>query len=55
MHETASTKKKKMFKDSSQIVDQKGQKSTTSKQPEEGSVEYWNEQRAKLGLKPLKS
>jgi pre-mRNA-splicing factor 38A len=25
-----------------------------SSQPEEGSEEYWNEQRAKLGLKPLK-
>ena len=58
----SSSKKNKLFKDSSRVVGQGGniKKKTETKvssklnQPEEGSVEYWNEQRANLGLKPLK-
>ena len=55
------SKKNSLFKDSSGGTNQKTtkgkktEKAPDSNNPEEGSVEYWNEQRAKLGLKPLKS
>lgn len=46
------SKTNKLFKDGSNKKS-KIRKVDDNKQAEEGSVEYWNEQRAKLGLKPL--
>ena len=49
--ESRQKKKKKQEKTVTDDVDD-DKKNTAA--PEEGSDEYWNEQRAKLGLKPLK-
>ena len=43
-----------LFKKDKTQKDKKPKQKEVSSQPEEGSEEYWNQERAKLGLKPLK-
>ena len=49
------TSKSTLFKGDSGGPKSVKRKSEENKPPEEGSVEYWNEQRIKLGLKPLRT
>ena len=58
LHDSKAEKSKKLkygtlFKKEKKKA-KKDRSRTSASQPEEGSEEYWNEQRAKLGLKPLK-
>lgn len=53
-NEGTDKKKKRRRRDDTDTLDVDERRANPTAPPEEGSEEYWNEQRAKLGLKPLR-